>query len=124
VHYRVFTCVVQVLSRDAREYARPKPRRAWDALRLGHGRADLRLRHLQFRGHEHPGVLLLPISMEFGWSIGELFGPLGLRMALFGLVAPFAGALMPRYGPRAGSGVNRRRWCSAGFLPPTSLGPD
>src|ERR1700712_2526429 len=48
-----------------------------------------------------PGVLLLPISKEFGWSVGELSGPLGLRMALFGMVAPFAGALMLRYGPRA-----------------------
>jgi sugar phosphate permease len=47
-----------------------------------------------------PGVLLLPISKEFGWSVGELSGPLGLRMALFGMVAPFAGALMLRYGPR------------------------
>ena len=47
-----------------------------------------------------PSVLLVPISNEFGWSIGELSGPLGLRMALFGLVAPFAGALMLRYGPR------------------------
>ncbi len=48
-----------------------------------------------------PGVLLLPISQELGWSIGELSGPLGLRMTLFGLVAPFAGGLMLRYGPRA-----------------------
>jgi sugar phosphate permease len=48
-----------------------------------------------------PGVLLLPISKEFGWSVGELSGPLGLRMALFGMIAPFAGALMLRYGPRA-----------------------
>ena len=48
-----------------------------------------------------PGVLLVPISREFGWSIGDLSGPLGLRMALFGLVAPFAGALILRYGPRA-----------------------
>jgi MFS family permease len=48
-----------------------------------------------------PGVLLIPISREFGWSVGELSGPLGLRMALFGMVAPFAGALMLRYGPRA-----------------------
>ncbi|MDT7952045.1 MAG: MFS transporter, partial [Acetobacteraceae bacterium] len=47
-----------------------------------------------------PSVLLLPISKEFGWSIGELSGPLGLRMALFGLVAPFAGSLMVLYGPR------------------------
>jgi sugar phosphate permease len=48
-----------------------------------------------------PSILLLPISKEFGWSVGELSGPLGLRMALFGMVAPFAGALMLRYGPRA-----------------------
>jgi predicted MFS family arabinose efflux permease len=47
-----------------------------------------------------PGILLTPISKEFGWSIGELSGPLGLRMALFGMVAPFAGALILRYGPR------------------------
>src|SRR4051794_10909475 len=48
-----------------------------------------------------PGVLLLPISNELGWSVGELSGPLGLRVTLFGLVAPFAGGLMVRYGPRA-----------------------
>jgi len=48
-----------------------------------------------------PSVLLLPISKEFGWTVGELSGPLGLRMALFGVVAPFAGALILRYGPRA-----------------------
>jgi sugar phosphate permease len=47
-----------------------------------------------------PGVLLAPISNELGWSIGELSGPLGLRMALFGLVAPFAGGLILLNGPR------------------------
>ena len=47
-----------------------------------------------------PGVLLTPISTDLGWSIGELSGPLGLRMALFGLVAPFAGGLILLYGPR------------------------
>jgi hypothetical protein len=31
-----------------------------------------------------PGVLLVPITNEFGWSVGDLSGPLGLRMALFG----------------------------------------
>jgi hypothetical protein len=40
-----------------------------------------------------PGVLLTPMSNDLGWSIGELSGPLGLRMTLFGLVAPFAGGL-------------------------------
>jgi sugar phosphate permease len=47
-----------------------------------------------------PGVLLTPISHDLGWSIGELSGPLGLRMTLFGLVAPFAGGLILLYGPR------------------------
>jgi MFS family permease len=48
-----------------------------------------------------PGVLLTPMSRSLGWSISDLSGPLGLRVALFGLVAPFAGGLMLRYGPRA-----------------------
>jgi sugar phosphate permease len=48
-----------------------------------------------------PGVLLLPMSADLGWSVGELSAPMGLRFALFGLVAPFAGALLVRYGPRA-----------------------
>ena len=47
-----------------------------------------------------PGILLTPISNDLGWSIGELSGPLGLRMTLFGLVAPFAGALILLHGPR------------------------
>ncbi|WP_262272430.1 MFS transporter [Microvirga yunnanensis] len=47
------------------------------------------------------GVLVPMISREFGWSIGEISGPLALRLALFGLMAPFAGALMLRYGLRA-----------------------
>src|SRR5262245_38671785 len=48
-----------------------------------------------------PGVLMVPIAKEFGWSIADVSGPLGLRMALFGLIAPFAGALMLVYGIRA-----------------------
>jgi predicted MFS family arabinose efflux permease len=48
-----------------------------------------------------PGVLLVPISKELGWSIGELSGPLGLRVALFGLIAPFAGGLLLLYNTRA-----------------------
>jgi MFS family permease len=47
-----------------------------------------------------PGVLLTPISKDLGWSIGELSGPLGLRMTLFGLAAPFAGGLILLHGPR------------------------
>jgi len=47
-----------------------------------------------------PGVLIVPMSRELGWTIGELSAPFGLRLALFGLIAPFAGGLMLRYGPR------------------------
>ncbi|NBS09680.1 MAG: MFS transporter, partial [Betaproteobacteria bacterium] len=47
-----------------------------------------------------PGVLVVPMSRELGWTIGEISAPFGLRLALFGLIAPFAGGLMLRYGPR------------------------
>jgi predicted MFS family arabinose efflux permease len=47
-----------------------------------------------------PGVLILPMAQDLGMSIGELSAPQGLRLALFGLVAPFAGGLMLRFGPR------------------------
>jgi sugar phosphate permease len=47
-----------------------------------------------------PSVLIVPMSKDLGWSIGELSAPQGLRLALFGLAAPLAGGLMLRYGPR------------------------
>lgn len=47
-----------------------------------------------------PGVLIQPMSRDLGMSISELSAPQGLRLALFGLVAPFAGGLMLRFGPR------------------------
>ena len=45
-------------------------------------------------------VLILPLEGEFGWSASQIGGPLSLRLALFGLTAPFAAALMARYGVR------------------------
>ena len=48
-----------------------------------------------------PGVLLLPLHTEFGWDTGQISGALALRLLLFGLVGPFAAALMQRYGLRA-----------------------
>jgi sugar phosphate permease len=52
-----------------------------------------------------PGVLLLPLEHEFGWSAAAISGALALRLMLFGLVGPFAAALMQRYGVRATVGV-------------------
>ena len=53
-----------------------------------------------------PSVLIVPMSEDLGWSIGELAAPTGMRMALFGLSAPFAGGLMLRYGPRRMVGLS------------------
>jgi predicted MFS family arabinose efflux permease len=47
-----------------------------------------------------PSILMLPMAKDLGWTIGELSAPQGLRLALFGIAAPFAGGLMLRYGPR------------------------
>jgi len=45
-----------------------------------------------------PGVLMLPMAKDLGLSLGDLSAPQGLRLALFGLSAPFAGGLVLRYG--------------------------
>ena len=47
-----------------------------------------------------PGVFLDPLHKEFGWETGQISAPLGLRFALYGLIAPFAAALIQRYGVR------------------------
>jgi len=46
------------------------------------------------------GVMLLPLQMEFGWTQAEISTALGIRLALLGLVAPFAAALFIRFGLR------------------------
>jgi MFS family permease len=45
-----------------------------------------------------PGVLILPISQEFGWGRGDISGAIALMFVVFGGMAPFAGALMQRCG--------------------------
>ena len=47
-----------------------------------------------------PGALILPLGKEFGWDTAEISSALALRLALFGLMAPFAAALIERYGMR------------------------
>ncbi len=46
------------------------------------------------------GALLLPLQRDFGWDTGSISGALALRLLLFGLMAPFAAALLQRYGLR------------------------
>jgi hypothetical protein len=47
-----------------------------------------------------PGALILPLGREFGWDTAEISSALALRLLLFGLMAPFAAALIERYGMR------------------------
>ncbi|SDB69015.1 MFS transporter [Belnapia rosea] len=46
------------------------------------------------------GALLLPLQRETGWETAAISGALALRLLLFGLMAPFAAALLQRYGLR------------------------
>jgi len=45
-----------------------------------------------------PGTLMEPISAEFGWSIASISVAVSVNLVLYGLIAPFAAALMGRFG--------------------------
>jgi MFS family permease len=48
-----------------------------------------------------PGVFIVPLQKEFGWSTAQISSALSIRFILFGLMAPFAAALLNRYGLRS-----------------------
>ncbi|MCU1533037.1 MAG: transporter, partial [Arthrobacter sp.] len=52
-----------------------------------------------------PGVLMVPLRNEFGWSTTVLSAAVSINLVLFGLTAPFAAALMERFGIRAVTSV-------------------
>lgn len=52
-----------------------------------------------------PGVLMVPLQNEFGWSTTVLSAAVSINLVLFGLTAPFAAALMERFGVRAVTSV-------------------
>lgn len=47
-----------------------------------------------------PGVFIVPLQKEFGWSAADISGALAVRFLLFGGMGPFAAAFMNRYGVR------------------------
>lgn len=47
-----------------------------------------------------PGVLIDPLQEEFGWSLSTISLAVAVNLALYGLTAPFAAALMERFGIR------------------------
>src|SRR5438552_5709400 len=47
-----------------------------------------------------PGVLIVPLEAEFGWSRATISFAVGLNIFLYGLIGPFAAAVMDRFGRR------------------------
>jgi MFS family permease len=62
-----------------------------------------------------PGVLIVPLEQEFGWTDAQISSALAIRLMLFGLFGPFAAAFMNRYGVRAVM-VSAVVIISAGFI--------
>ena len=48
-----------------------------------------------------PGVLLLSLERDMGWSRAAIAFAVSIGLLLYGLAGPFAGRLMDRFGPRA-----------------------
>src|SRR3954468_17326931 len=47
-----------------------------------------------------PGILMVPLESEFGWSRAVISGAIAINIALFGLIGPFAASVMDRWGLR------------------------
>ena len=47
-----------------------------------------------------PGVLIVPLEEEFGWSRATISVAVSINLLLFGFVGPFAAAMMERWGVR------------------------
>lgn len=47
-----------------------------------------------------PGVLIVPLEHEFGWSDATISGAVAINILLYGLIGPFAVAVMERFGLR------------------------
>src|SRR6476661_7029371 len=47
-----------------------------------------------------PGLLMVPLESEFGWSRAVVSGAVAINIALFGLIGPFAASVMDRWGLR------------------------
>ena len=47
-----------------------------------------------------PGVMLVPLEKEFGWTAQQISTAMAIRLVLFGLMGPFAAGYMNRFGIR------------------------
>src|SRR5882724_7092546 len=48
-----------------------------------------------------PGVLIVPLEQDFGWSRATISAAVSVNLVLYGLTGPFAAALLDRIGVRA-----------------------
>ncbi|MFN8532016.1 MAG: MFS transporter [Dehalococcoidia bacterium] len=51
------------------------------------------------------GALYVPLEAEFGWSRGQVSAALSLSFAAGGVIAPFLGRILDRFGPRVVTAV-------------------
>lgn len=49
-----------------------------------------------------PGILIVPLEQEFGWSRATISLAVSVNLLLYGLIGPFAAGLINRYGLRKG----------------------
>lgn len=47
-----------------------------------------------------PSILINPLEREFGWSVATISGAVAVNIFLYGMIGPFAVALMERFGVR------------------------
>ena len=47
-----------------------------------------------------PGVLMVPLEQEFGWSRQTISFAVALNIFLYGMIGPLAAAIMERFGLR------------------------
>lgn len=47
-----------------------------------------------------PGVLMVALETEFGWSRAVISSAVAINIALFGIIGPFAASVMDRWGVR------------------------
>ena len=64
-----------------------------------------------------PSVLIMPLQMSFGWSRSAISSAVSMNVLVYGLTAPFAAALMDRFGIRrvvmfALTIVGTGAWCT------------
>jgi sugar phosphate permease len=89
--------VLVIQAKLYRHYNRPmkKPHYAWIVLAI-----TFVVLLISAATRATPGVLMVPLEQEFGWSRATISIAISINLLLYGLTGPFAAGLVNRYGPR------------------------